>query len=74
MTVCNVIIELKSEEDPAYTKAFKVNFGRMNYIGDNLAAIKPFDFQLIVFRYTANIKYQNEFFTTEELCKTLQTR
>lgn len=71
MTACNVIIELKSVQDGDYSVSFKVNFGKMNYIGDNLSAISPFDFPLIVFRFTPPNKYKKEFFTTEELCKTL---
>ena len=39
MTTSNVIIELKSVQDPAYSVPFKVNLCKMNYIGDNLANI-----------------------------------
>ena len=74
MTTCNVIIELKSVQDSTYSEPFKVNLAKMNYIGDDLSNIAPFDFPLIVFRFTPSGKYKKVFFTTKELCSTLSMR
>lgn len=54
MTTSNVIIELKSVQDPAYSVPFKVNLCKMNYMGDNLANIQAFDFPLIAFRFASH--------------------
>ncbi len=48
---------------------------KLNYIGDSLQAIAPFDFPLIVFRFTPSQKNKKqELFTSAELCNTLQVR
>lgn len=72
MTTFNVIIELKSVQDQTssesiFLEPFKVNFAKMKYIGDDLSNLAPFDFPLIVFRFTPPGKYKKEFFTTEDL-------
>lgn len=69
MTTSNVIIELRSQQDEAYSVPFKVNFCRMNYIGENLSSIGVFDFPLIAFRFTPNLhqrQCRKEFFTSED--------
>lgn len=58
MTASEVIIELKSVQDPAYSVPITVNFSQINYIGDNLSNILPFDFPLIVFRYTTSNRHK----------------
>ena len=75
MTTSNVIIELKTIKDSAYSLPFKVDMAKLNYIGDSLSAIAPFDFPLIVFRFTPSQKNKKqELFTSAELCNTLQMR
>ena len=55
MTTSNVIIELKSLQDEAFSVPFKVNLCKMNYIGENLANVGVFDFPLIAFRFTPTL-------------------
>ena len=54
MTTSNVIIELRSLQDEAYSVPFKVNLCKMNYLGECLSNVGVFDFPLIVFRFTPN--------------------
>ena len=58
MTSSNVIIELKSVQDESFSVPFKIDFSKLRYIGDNLASISPFDFPLIVFRFTSSNQKQ----------------
>ena len=58
MTTSDVIVELKSVQDPAYSVPFTVNFSAINYVGDTLSNISPFDFPLIVFRYTTSNRHK----------------
>ena len=75
MTATNIIIELKAVQDAVYSLPFKVNFSKLNYIGDSMAAILPFDFPMAVFRFTTSLKNRKqELFTTEELGSTLAAR
>ena len=41
----------------------------MAYIGEDLTKIKPFDYPLVVFRFTPppENKYKREYFTTQDL-------
>ena len=41
----------------------------MAYIGEDLTKIKPFDFPLVLFRFTppTENKYKREYYTTQEL-------
>jgi len=44
-----------------------VDLSKLRYIGDNLSAILPFDFPLIVFRFKNAQKHKRpEFFTYED--------
>ena len=75
MTASYVIIELKSVEDQAYSVPFKVTLSKMNYIGDNIGgSLQSYDFPLLVFRFTPQIRNKQEFFTTRDLCQTLTAR
>ena len=63
------MLQLCSVENPAHSVTFSVDLARTAYIGEDLTKIKPFDFPLIVFRFSPpeDNKYKREYFTTQDL-------
>ena len=69
MTNTQILIELKSVQEPDFSLKFVVNFSKMGFLGDDLSTIKPFDFPLIVLKFTPppEFKYSNEYYSTDKL-------
>ena len=63
------MLQLCSVENPKHTVTFQVDLAHTAYIGEDLTKIKPFDFPLIIFKFSppADNKYKREYFTTQDL-------
>ena len=61
------MIKLRSESDPAFKVDFHVDFSQLEYIANDLALVKEYDFELVVFQFEPN-----QFFTTRALYHKLQ--
>lgn len=62
------VFSLRSKTNPDFRKLFEIEFDKLGYIGDDLADISAFDFQMIALRISdGRAQAKKTYWTSNEL-------